>query len=51
MVVMRDARAAGLSDRSLKAITDMINSARMVEGLQEDAGSDTGTATGTTGAA
>ena len=26
-------RAAGLSDRSLRAITDMINSARMVEGL------------------
>jgi len=30
-------RAAGLSDRSLKAITDMINSARTVEGLPEDA--------------
>ncbi len=29
-------RAAGLSDRSLKAITDMINSARMVEGLPDD---------------
>ena len=26
-------RAAGLSDRSLKAITDMIDSARTVEGL------------------
>ena len=33
-------RAAGLSDRSLKAITDMINSARTVEGLPYDA--DTG---------
>jgi hypothetical protein len=31
-------RAAGLSDRSLKAITDMINSARTVEGLPDDAG-------------
>lgn len=31
-------RAAGLSDRSLKAITDMINSARAVEGLPDDAG-------------
>lgn len=30
-------RAAGLSDRSLKAITDMINSARTVEGLPDDA--------------
>jgi transcriptional regulator with XRE-family HTH domain len=30
-------RAAGLSDRSLKAITDMINSARTVEGLPEEA--------------
>jgi transcriptional regulator with XRE-family HTH domain len=29
-------RAAGLSDRSLKAITDMINSARAVEGLPDD---------------
>jgi hypothetical protein len=29
-------RAAGLSDRSLSAITDMINSARTVEGLPED---------------
>jgi transcriptional regulator with XRE-family HTH domain len=28
-------RAAGLSDRSLQAITDMINSARTVEGLPE----------------
>jgi transcriptional regulator with XRE-family HTH domain len=28
-------RAAGLSDRSLKAITDMIDSARSVEGLPE----------------
>jgi transcriptional regulator with XRE-family HTH domain len=28
-------RAAGLSDRSLKAITDMINSARTVEGLPD----------------
>ena len=32
-------RAAGLSSRSLKAITDMINSARVVEGLPDDAGS------------
>ena len=31
-------RAAGLSGRSLKAITDMINSARAVEGLPDDAG-------------
>jgi len=31
-------RAVGLSDRSLKAITDMINNARTVEGLP-DAGS------------
>jgi transcriptional regulator with XRE-family HTH domain len=30
-------RAAGLSDRSLMAITDMINSARTVEGLPDDA--------------
>src|SRR5579859_1682622 len=30
-------RAAGLSDRSLKAITDMIDSARAVEGLPDDA--------------
>jgi transcriptional regulator with XRE-family HTH domain len=30
-------RAAGLSDRSLTAITDMINSARALEGLQDDA--------------
>jgi len=30
-------RAAGLSDRSLKAITDMIDSARTVEGLPDDA--------------
>ena len=30
-------RAAGLSDRSLKAITDMINSARTVEGLPDAA--------------
>jgi len=29
-------RAAGLSDRSLTAITDMINSARAMEGLQDD---------------
>lgn len=29
-------RAAGLSDRSLKAITDMIDSARAVEGLPGD---------------
>ena len=29
-------RAAGLSDRSLRAITDMISSARAVEGLPED---------------
>jgi transcriptional regulator with XRE-family HTH domain len=29
-------RAAGLSDRSLKAITDMIESARTVEGLPHD---------------
>jgi transcriptional regulator with XRE-family HTH domain len=29
-------RAAGLSDRSLKAITEMINSARSVEGLPDD---------------
>ena len=29
-------RAAGLSDRSLQAITDMINSARALEGLQDD---------------
>ena len=28
---------AGLSDRSLKAITDMIDSARTVEGLPDDA--------------
>jgi transcriptional regulator with XRE-family HTH domain len=28
-------RAAGLSDRSLKAITDMINNARTVEGLPD----------------
>jgi transcriptional regulator with XRE-family HTH domain len=28
-------RAAGLSERSLKAITDMIDSARSVEGLPE----------------
>jgi transcriptional regulator with XRE-family HTH domain len=33
-------RAAGLSDRSLKAITDMINSARSVEGLPASAGDD-----------
>jgi transcriptional regulator with XRE-family HTH domain len=32
-------RAAGLSDRSLKAITDMINSARTVEGIAGDTGS------------
>jgi transcriptional regulator with XRE-family HTH domain len=32
-------RAAGLSDRSLKAITDMIDSARTVEGLSDDASS------------
>jgi transcriptional regulator with XRE-family HTH domain len=31
-------QAAGLSDRSLKAITDMINSARSVEGLPASAG-------------
>ena len=31
-------RAAGLSDRSLKAITDMINNARTVEGLPDDTG-------------
>jgi transcriptional regulator with XRE-family HTH domain len=31
-------RAAGLSDRSLKAITDMIDSARTVEGLPDDSG-------------
>ena len=30
-------RAAGLSDRSLQAITDMIDSARTVEGLPDDA--------------
>ena len=30
-------RAAGLSDRSLTAITDMINSARTMEGLPGDA--------------
>jgi transcriptional regulator with XRE-family HTH domain len=30
-------QAAGLSDRSLKAITDMINSARSVEGLPDAA--------------
>jgi transcriptional regulator with XRE-family HTH domain len=35
-------RAAGLSDRSLKAITDMINSARTVEGLPEDDASPEG---------
>ena len=29
-------RAAGLSDRSLQAITDMIDSARTVEGLPDD---------------
>jgi len=29
-------RAAGLSDRSLTAITDMINSARALEGLPDD---------------
>lgn len=29
-------RAAGLSDRSLKAITDMISSARAVEGLPDN---------------
>jgi hypothetical protein len=29
-------RAAGLSDRSLPAITDMVNSARTVEGLPDD---------------
>lgn len=34
-------RAAGLSDRSLKAITDMINSARSVEGLPDKANGDT----------
>lgn len=34
-------RAAGLSDRSLKAITDMIDSARSVEGLPEQAGGGT----------
>ena len=28
-------RAAGLSDRSLRAITDMIDSARSVEGLPD----------------
>ncbi len=33
-------RAAGLSDRSLKAITDMINSARSVEGLPDKADVD-----------
>jgi transcriptional regulator with XRE-family HTH domain len=33
-------RAAGLSDRSLKAITDMISSARAVEGLPDNPGSD-----------
>jgi transcriptional regulator with XRE-family HTH domain len=32
-------RAAGLSDRSLKAITDMIDSARSVEGLPDKANS------------
>jgi transcriptional regulator with XRE-family HTH domain len=36
-------RAAGLSDRSLKAITDMINSARSVEGLPEQGGGGTAT--------
>jgi len=34
-------RAAGLSDRSLKAITDMIDSARTVEGLPHDGPSAT----------
>jgi transcriptional regulator with XRE-family HTH domain len=34
-------RAVGLSDRSLKAITDMIDSARSVEGLPEQAGGGT----------
>jgi transcriptional regulator with XRE-family HTH domain len=33
-------RAAGLSDRSLKAITDMINSARTVEGLPDTGSND-----------
>lgn len=33
-------RAAGLSDRSLKAITDMISSARAVEGLPDNASSN-----------
>jgi transcriptional regulator with XRE-family HTH domain len=33
-------RAAGLSDRSLKAITDMINNARTVEGLPDDTGAE-----------
>jgi transcriptional regulator with XRE-family HTH domain len=37
-------RAAGLSDRSLKAITDMINSARSVEGLPNAAASGGGNA-------
>jgi hypothetical protein len=30
-------RAAGLSDRSLRAITDMIDSARSVEGIPDNA--------------
>ena len=34
-------RAAGLSDRSLKAITDMINSACSVEGLPDKADGNT----------
>jgi hypothetical protein len=33
-------RAAGLSDRLLRAITDMINSARAVEGLPDGACTD-----------
>lgn len=35
-----DLRAAGLSDRSLKAITDMIDSARTVEGLLDHTSSE-----------
>jgi transcriptional regulator with XRE-family HTH domain len=39
-------QAAGLSDRSLKAITDMINSARSVEGLPDKKKADVDPAPG-----
>jgi transcriptional regulator with XRE-family HTH domain len=37
-------RAARLSDRSLKAITEMINSARTVEGLSDETAADSSSA-------